>query len=182
MIDLKNISLGSDPKKTLKVMLSLAATFLVLWVFVLAQNNNDGGPAAGTPHGLVKVDSLHISLSPAAATIPQKESSSFFSRSLPIVVILAVVMAGLWYWQKKNPVKEDGLFTIVGKQQLGVGQQITVIFINEEYWVLSTSGKDISLMHRYSKEEWNGKSLLANKDESNRFLKIFTEKQQDYAS
>ncbi len=181
MIDLKNISLGSDPKKTLKIMLSLAATFLVLWVFVLAQNNNDR-PSAGTVHGLVQVDSLHISLSPAAAAVPQKESGSFYSRTIPVVIILGVVMAGLWFWQKKNPVKEDSLFTIVAKQQLGVGQQITVILINEEYWVLSTSGKEISLMHRYSREEWNGKSPMAKNDESSRFLKIFTEKKQDYAN
>lgn len=181
MIDLKNISLGSDPKKTLKVMLSLAATFLVLWVFVLAQSN-DSGPAAGSAQGLVKVDSLHLSLSPTTAVVPQHESGGFYSRTIPIVIILGIVMAGLWYWQKKNPKKEEDVFTVVGKQQLGVGQQITVIFINEEYWVLSTSGKDVSLMHRYSREEWNGKSPIAEKDESSRFFNIFTEKQRDYAN
>lgn len=178
MIDLKKIASGSDPKKTLKVMLSLAATFLVLWVFVLAQNGGVNSSDAAS-QGLVQVDSLNISLKPKTTMIPKQNAGNLVAHTFPVLLILGVVVAGLWFWQKKSPdKKENDLFTVVDRQQLGVGQQIIVILINNEYWVLGSAGKDISLMHRYSREEWQSGEPVKQKAETSRFLKIFTENQK----
>ena len=49
------------------------------------------------------------------------------------------------------------IFTTIGTQQLPAGQRLTVTRINGEYWVMATNGSQgVSLLHRYSEEEWQG--------------------------
>ena len=180
MLDLKKLPVGDDPQKMLKVILGLAAVFLVLWVFVLAQSNKyDTIPSAKS--GLVNTDSLNLTVVPQVKKTSTAHNSSLFLRSLPVLIILTIIIAGLWFWQKKGTTRDTDIFTIIGRQQIGVGQQIIVMFINEEYWVLAVSGKEITLLQKYDKDDWKGPQ--ANKpNHSNRFLNIFSETQKKYAS
>jgi len=180
MFDLKNLPVGDDPKKILKMILGLAAIFLVLWVFVLAQSNQYDTSSSGT-NGIVNTDSLNLSLTPQMRQTSAKQGGSVFLHTLPVLLFLTVVIFLLWYWQKKGGAdKKSDLFEVVGRQQLGVGQQIVVMFINEEYWVLAISGKEISLLEKYAKEDWKGPEV-GSRLSSNKFMKIFSEKQQKYA-
>jgi flagellar biogenesis protein FliO len=180
MLDLKKLPVGDDPQKMLKVILGLAAVFLVLWVFVLAQSNHYDTVPAGKS-GLVNTDSLHLTVVPQVKKASTDQNSSLFLRSLPVLIILTCIIAGLWFWQKKSTTRDTDIFTIVGRQQIGVGQQIIVILINEEYWVLAVSGKEITLLQKYDKDGWKGPQ--ANKPNQNkRFLNIFSDTQKKYAS
>lgn len=181
MFDLKKLPVGDDPKKILKVILGLAATFLVLWVLVLTQSNSSGAVSSGN-NTLINSDSLSLSVSPQAKRASTSQSGgSIFLKALPVLLILAIIIVFVWYSQKKGPKKSPDLFKIIGRQQLGVGQQIVVMYINEEYWVLAVSGKEISLLDKFSKDEWKGPEK-EEKVQYNQFLRIFSEKQQKYAN
>jgi hypothetical protein len=100
-----------------------------------------------------------------------------FSGVFPTVLIFLVLIGGAWYWlrtQKKSDTKQGAgpLFTTVASQHLPGGPKLTVVKLNEEYWVMASGGpQGTQLLHRYTPEEWQGIEKQEKKNWKNTFLK-----------
>lgn len=170
----------ANPKKMLGFVLAIAVCFLVIWMLVAVQVDPAGETVAVEQSG--RLDSLRISLSEATgdsltikdeqsvSVTTSEKSSSPFSNALPTFLIMLSVIGALWYWIKKNNDAEQqvsadvNLFDLLGSQQVAPGQQIAVIKINNEFWVLGTGGEVVQLLHRYSEDEWEGPESPVRKE------------------
>ncbi|MGD8428703.1 MAG: flagellar biosynthetic protein FliO [Balneolaceae bacterium] len=161
----------SRPKKVLGFVLGIAVCFLLIWMLVVLQAGTSGRTVVVDQSG--RLDSLRVSLNKSAgdslskssnlsnlAVAPREKSSAPFSNALPVFLILLAAIGGLWYWIKRGNAssdsKTDGVFLPVGTQEVVAGQQISVIKMNDEFWVLGTCSSGMALLHRYSEEDWNG--------------------------
>lgn len=174
----------AEPQKMLGFVLAIAVCFLVIWVLVVVQSDVTG-PEQGVqqdsrlaelrssmeraePDSLaLAADSTADPVSPVRQQVPPASPSSGpstpFADAWPTFLILLAAVAGLWLWIKRRArtgaprLQETGeLFERVGTQPLGPDQDLTVIALNDEYWVMATGGGETRLLHRYHTDEWNG--------------------------
>lgn len=187
----------ANPRKMLASILGIAVFFLVIWMFVAVQVDPSGENVAAEQSG--RLDSLRLSLSDqfsdslelksnqnAAASKPEKANTSFM-KTLPVFLVLILVIGGLWYWIKKggagtthSNISEKNVFNLLGSQKIMAGKRITVIKINNEFWVLSTGGEAMQLLHRYTEDEWEGPDLPIQEEKesaSQLFAKILRNEQ-----
>lgn len=175
--------LQANPKKMLGFVLGIAACFLLIWIIVVMQSDQGTQRVAVDQSG--RLDSLRLVLNRSAGdsisaaaqsgggTSNEESPSSPFTNALPTFLILLAAIGGLWYWIKKgnhNRAEHPGggkLFTHIGTQELTAGQQISVIKMNGEYWVIGSGGQEIKLLHRYAEEDWSGADEALKQQSSN---------------
>ena len=195
MWDWKNAppSVPGDPKKFIKLVVSVSLGLLVLWVFVMAQTERSGQePVAAEEQ--YRLDSLRQALGTEGQQPTQQtsEGRGMFFNAFTTFLVLVGLIGVLWWWFSRKS-ESAGLSSVntgsgtvanvVATQQIGVGQEIKIIEINDEYWVLGTSGQSVNLLHRYKKSEWNRPEDFtppaANKSESDSsFSRILSSLQQ----
>lgn len=173
--------LQAQPNKMLGFVLAIAACFLLIWLLVVMQTDTTTELVTIDQKG--RLDSLRLSLNQEASTdtflvanqqnisaSDAGKNKSLFTNALPTFIILLAAIGGLWYWIKRKGSGTDvsaasgsSLFATVGTQQVTEEQRISVIRINNEFWVLDTGGQNIGLLHRFSESEWNGPDVTEQK-------------------
>ncbi|SMO59234.1 flagellar biosynthetic protein FliO [Fodinibius sediminis] len=187
------------PSRMLGYVLAIALCFLLLWVLVVIQTDSPGGQrvsddASGRLDGLYMdsarvspADSLRASPSDLQSqpTAESKSGDSLFLDSLPTFLLLLAAVTGLWIWIKvrdadPSSAASSSLFTEIATQELSNGQQLIVIRINSEYWVLSSGMNDLSLLHRFTEEQWDGPDHPAASPPANQalFARLLKKEQQ----
>ncbi len=168
MWDWKNSppSLPGDPKRFLKIVLSVSFGLLVLWVFVMAQTDSSERQAVSVEEQQ-RLDSLRQALGTDSQDLSrQTESQGMFFNALTTFLVLGGLAIAFWWWYSRKYTTQNSLAAgspvakVVGNQQIGMGQEIKVIEINEEYWVLGVSSQSVNLLHRYQKDEWKSPEQL----------------------
>lgn len=168
MWDWKNAppSLPGDPKRFLKIVLSISFGLLVLWVFVMAQTDRSERQTVSVEEQQ-RLDSLRQALGTDGQDLRrQTESQGMFFNALTTFLVLGGLAIAFWWWYSRkystaNPPAGGGAVAkVVGNQQIGLGQEIKVIEINDEYWVLGVSSQSVNLLHRYQKDEWKSPEQL----------------------
>lgn len=159
--------LQTNPGKLLKSVLMLAGCFLAIWILVILQSNPSTQNNIRVQES-GRLDSLQISTFADAEEPTQSSPASGSGRAfdmsamLPLILFFLICVAGVWFWMRSknnaslsNP--PSRLFNTVGSQQLPGGQQLVVIKLNSEYWVMTTGGTEgMKLLHRYHADEWQG--------------------------
>jgi len=185
MLDWKNLQQmpASNSKKILKFSVSLGITLLVIWIFVLAQTGND--QYALKPQEQARMDSLHAAVTQNAGSLQREESVSLFSHALPVFFVLIIILGGIWFWGRKNAGRRGPtLFKVLGSQPLGNGQELKVIQINHEIWVIGITGQEITLLRSYAADDWDANIDMDTKVNSDlgsiradqSFMSVFKEK------
>jgi hypothetical protein len=164
--------LQTNPGKLLKSVLLLAGCLLLIWMVVMLQG---GSPAhqetiqinkSGQLSGLNNLpdkaaDSLTVGRSAQTApNMMDEHSGSGLYVLLPTILIFFIVIGGLWYWIRSKNAATSGktsgeVFTTIASQKVPGGQQMLIVRLNGEYWVMATGGtQGLTLLHRYPPEEW----------------------------
>lgn len=192
MWDWKNSppSVPGDPKKFLKLVLAISFGLLVLWVFVMAQTERSERQAVSV-EDQQRLDSLRQALGTEEGERPvqQTDSQGMFFNALTTFLILGGLGLAFWWWysrkltgnQSTGGVGSGPIAKVVGSQQIGMGQEIKVIEINDEYWVLGISSQSVSLLHRYQKSEWKAADSFPSagtEKQDSSFSKILSSLQQ----
>lgn len=145
-----------DPKKIVKYALAIGAGLLVLWIFVLAQT--DSRDRSFSVEEQQRIDSLRVALGRDIQPIQESERTRMLPNAITTILILGGTILVFWfYFQKKSPPSSPSnpVFNVLSRQSLPGGQEIQVIEINDEYWVLGITHQQVNLLHRYKKEEWD---------------------------
>lgn len=193
--------LQASPRKMLGYVLSISVCFLLIWLLVALRIESPMEPLTTGQTG--RLDSLRISLNsaqdtgtPAAGINNQTQSinneansstGTGFSSLFPAVIMLFIAIILLWMWKKRGSpdqqtknVLQNGLFEIVGRQEISSGQEIIAVKINNEFWVLGNGVNGLQLLQRYSKENWEGPNSPQKEDEKSSetvFSKILKSRQ-----
>lgn len=147
-----------DPGKLLKYALAVGAGLLVLWIFVLTQSESRISTVSIEEQA--RIDSLRVAIGRDIAPVQQERTQRMFSGAFTTFLILIGAIGILWWYFRSNKTIPDtttqtGLFIFKGRQSLPGGQEIQVIEINGEYWVLAVNHGQTTLLHRFKKEEWD---------------------------
>ncbi len=190
MWDWKNSppSIPGDPKKFLKLVLAISFGLLVLWVFVMAQTERSDRQSVSVEEQQ-RLDSLRQSLGTEGEPAEQRSDSQgmFFNAVTTFLILGGIGLAFWWWYSRKLSGTQQGVGSsgpvanVIGSQQIGMGQEIKVIEINEEYWVLGISNQSVNLLHRYQKSEWKSAEAFtgsSSEKEDSSFSRILSSLQQ----
>lgn len=180
----------ASPKKMLGYVLSLSVCFLLIWLLVAIRFDTPAETETGDQTG--RLDSLRISLNagqsdtvgsaaevPAQPEITRQNSGSRLGDMLPVFLILMTAILMLWVWKKKDAAGtqkasfHNDLFQIVGRQEVSSGQELLVVKMNNEFWVLGSGMNGLQLLHRYAPENWDG-PVPQNKGEGKKSETFFS--------
>lgn len=193
--------LQASPKKMLGYVLSISVCFLLIWLLVALRIESPTEP--GTTDQTGRLDSLRISLNssqdantPAAGMNDQTElpntggnnnEGTGIGNLFPAVIILFIAIVLLWMWKKRRSpdqqtknALQNGLFEIIGRQEISSGQEILAVKINNEFWVLGNGVNGLQVLQRYSTENWEGPNSPQKEIEKNSetvFSKILKSRQ-----
>ncbi len=156
-----------DPGKLVKYALAVGAGLLVLWIFVLAQSETRSTSIAIEEQA--RIDSLRVAIGRDVVSIPEQRSQRMFGSALTTFFIMIGAIGIMWWYFRSNKTissktPDSDLFKMIGRQSLPNGQEIQVIEINNEYWVMAATAHQVSLLHRYKKEEWD---LIVKENQAN---------------
>ncbi len=162
----------NNPKKALKSVILLAGCLLLIWILVILQTGSPAHQNTVKVNDSGKLSGLNLSSHNASDSLGVKESSkstqpilqdgpdSGLYILLPTALIFILVVGGIWLWIRSKNSSASGkisgeVFTTIASQKIPGGQQLLVIKLNGEYWVIATGGtQGVTLLHRYSSEEW----------------------------
>ncbi len=199
MIDWKAFrqQMQSDPKKVLSFVIGLATVFFVMWAYVLITSNlkkevpeTVNVNKAELPEAVVSASDS--SRSEAEVQLPAfqrrtKESGNSLPNVMPVLFLFLVVVTGFWLMKKgrKRMKGASEFMDVLGTQQLALNQQVSLVRINSEYWVLGHSNGNISLLQRYNEEEWQGKPSQSDREKGQSsldasFLSLLKRENQQY--
>lgn len=159
---------AGDPKKILKYALGIGLGLLVLWIFVLAQSDNRSNHV--NIEDQERIDSLRVALGRDLVPVEERQSDGILTNAWNTFLILGGTIIIIWFFfRKKNAPQQPSnpVFRVVSRQSLPTGQEIQVIEINQEYWVLASTHQQVTLLHRYQKEEWDLIVTEENDDSKN---------------
>lgn len=177
--------LQASPRKMLGYVLSISVCFLLIWLLVAIRIESPSEP--GTTDQSGRLDSLRISLNspqdantPAAGINDGTQSSNIgednnvgtgVGNLLPAVLILFIAIVLLWMWKKRGAPNQqtknalpNGLFEVIGRQEISSRQEILAVKINNEFWVLGNGVNGLQLLQRYSTENWEGPKSSQHED------------------
>ena len=193
MIDWESFKnqMQTNPGKMLKSVMLLAGCLLLIWILVMIES---GSPTKQTVHihKSGRLDSLDMysgrnptnssSTTQGQGTMNNNSGSGYYLL-LPTALVFLVLVGGVWYWLHSRQTNTSGnltgdIFTTIATQKIPGGQQLLVIKINGEYWVMATGGgQGTELLHRYSSEEWKTLERRPMKgDEEKTFWQTLKEK------
>jgi flagellar biogenesis protein FliO len=211
MIDWKAFrqQMQSDPKKVLGFVIGLATVFFVMWAYVLLTSNlkkeapetvqinklelpervEEYEPAMAA--GLSGTDSTAMQTESNAGQLPsfrsrKAESGDNLPDLMPVMLLFLAVVSGFWVMRKgRKKLNTSDFMDVLGTQQLAVNQQLSLVHINSEYWVLAHSNGGINLLQRYSETEWKGKKAASDRKNGQKsldasFLSLLKRENQQY--
>jgi len=166
---------GSNNKKFIGTVISLAFTLLVVWIFVMATMNNDNSTTSLNAADQMRLDSLRTVLGRSGAAIHSSANPNLFYNALPAFLFLLLLLGGVWLWNRRREKPgNQQLFSVVGEQQLAPGQTIKIIAFQNEYWVIGVAGNNMTLLSRLNKDEWSPPDPKDLSSISNSFSNIFS--------
>jgi len=178
-MDLRNLLASSqvNPRKILKIVVSLSVVLLVMWLFMVSRMelNNTGG--ASGPQMVERTDSLRTAIArDSRVSESERSSPNIFMNAFTTFVVLVVILAiVLILMRNRQGQVSDKQLKEVGEHVLGQGAQIKIIEINKEIWVIGVTSSQVNLLHRYPKEGWKVK--IDYPDETDKsFYNIFKSK------
>lgn len=163
MLNNKHIPFSGDKKKVIQFAVALSTVLLVIWAFLLQQQNEASKntltdkvvPSDSTRDA--RLDSLRLELGAGIAeTAPEQEKTSANTGLMTTFVILVLSVGGLWWWSRsiKSAKQVDTtFFKEVARQELSTGQSVLVMEMNDEYWFLGSSAGALNLLHKVHKSE-----------------------------
>lgn len=129
------------------------------------------GLAGARPAGadsLSEGDSARARKSPAATDEPQQAQPdpslrrSRIDSVLPTMLVMMVFIGGLWYWIRRRTRKGDAgepagkeFFKVRATREIFPGQNIALVEINGEYWIVGGGEQGLRVLHRYRPGEWD---------------------------
>jgi flagellar biogenesis protein FliO len=176
MMDMKDYLPAGDPKKLLRTVISISVVLLVIWLFAVSRMEYRSGPgdeAAGQ-----RVESVQRIMNGDEERAPvARESSRIFMNALTTFTVMVILLAAVWYWSRRKPGPSSSAryFREIGQHGIAPGQQLKILEINEEIWVLAIGSSGTTLLHRYPAGEWKEPQEPAapsTRTESN-FYKMF---------
>lgn len=182
-MDLKNFlaSTQQNPRKILKVVVSLSAVLLVIWLFLVSRMELSE-TVSTDPQSVERTDSLRSALNRGKGNqvqeTNQESSPNIFMNAFTTFIVLGTILIIVLIFMKKGngQISNKELKEIEG-YVLGQGAQIKVVEMNEEIWVIGITSSQINLLHRYTKDEW--KYQVENPTETgndNSFYNLFKKK------
>lgn len=102
-------------------------------------------------------ESLHTTM---AGTGPAGQDTGE-NRSMVLVILVGflAVSGGLWWWARKDNGDTDPMsyvgITTIATRELAAGQQLMIMEVNGEIWILGVGPQGSNLLHRYEKGDWN---------------------------
>ncbi|MEO1022152.1 MAG: flagellar biosynthetic protein FliO [Bacteroidota bacterium] len=157
------------PQSILKMVLALAVSLLVVWLFLVSRMETGGSQQLLTTSASVS-DSLNITvaegLSPSIETRSERERPSLFQNASVTFGVLMVLLVGVWFWAKRKDKRtESGAREReIGQYILGQGAQLKFLEVNREVWVLALQAQQIQLLHRVPIDEWKEEGMLVKPD------------------
>lgn len=160
-MELKNYlsSTSVDPQKILKIVLAFAAIMLVLWLIMISRMDFDGENDTADQITQNRTDSLRIALNKEDLNKPSTEqrSSNIFLNAFTTFIVLITILGLVWFWSRKKPATSQKTdLKEIGDHMLGQGAQLKIVEINEEIWVMGVTSNNVTLLHRYPRDEWTG--------------------------
>lgn len=176
-MELKNYlsSTSVDPQKILKIVLGFAAIMLVLWLMIISSMDFKGKADPADPVAQERTDSLRIALNKEDLNKPSTEqrSSNIFFNAFTTFFVLITILGLVWLWSRKKPaISRKGDIKEIGGHMLGQGAQLKIVEINEEIWVMGVTTNNVTLLHRYPRNEWTGTIEDPESDDSS-FYQMF---------
>lgn len=120
------------------------------------------------PDSLSKGDSARARNSPAVTDEPQQAQPgpslrrSRIDSVLPTLLVMIALIGGLWYWIRRktgkgSTGKPDGeeFFKVRATREIFPGQNIALVEINEEYWIVGGGEQGLQVLHRFRPGEWD---------------------------
>lgn len=167
---------GKKPKSVLRIVLSISIVLLVFWLFLVSRMDIDtrrNSKLVLTPTDSAATQSITQNLlNPSQASAQnkpaeeaQQESIPLFQHAFTTFVVLMVVMGGVWLWTRKKIPHSNtvNVVTNIAEHSLGQGAQLKIIEINNEVWVLGLTTGALTLLHRYSQDEWMANNQAVDK-------------------
>ncbi len=147
----------------LKIIISISAALLVMWLVLVFRMDMDNTANAqtSTPEVIERTEGLKKSLLKKDEAKTEKvkvaqESPEMFQKAFLTFLVMISVLGGVWLWSKKkgnNPASKESSKDL-GGHVLGQGVQLKFVEVNKEVWVLGVSSGSVNLMHRMPKSEW----------------------------
>jgi len=179
MMDLKEYIPAGDPKKILGIVVSISVVLLVIWLFAVSRMEYRSAQPSDDAAGQ-RVESVQriMNESNGNQRPVDRDSSRIFMNALTTFTVMVILLAAVWLWSRKRPAqaRSGRYFREIGQHGIAPGQQLKILEINEEVWVLAVGSAGTTLLHRYPAGEWKGPLETpesSSKTEST-FYKIFS--------
>lgn len=181
MIDFRKIIPAgkSSPGNIMGIVIAISVVLLVLWLFMVSRMDYQPSTASEVdPVSQERRDSVRVMM--GKADVPnemEQRSSRMFLNAFTTFMVLMAILVIVWVWSRKKtaPTSGGGRFPEIGRHVVGPGQQIKILEINNEIWVIGVGTDAITLLHRYPKDQWN-EPLPETPDGKQRFYDIFSGK------
>lgn len=176
------------PKKLLGSVLILSGILLVLWLLVVAKS--EYGDKQRVSETRIKTEAAQVDslgegagrLQPVDTVSPKSESSSsgIFGGAVTVFIILVVMLGAAFLWSRKSDTLYSTYFKEVGRHQLGMDQELIVLEVNGEVWILGRTSQSISLLFKCDEENWEhqAQETLANGGGFKKILDKFSNNRQ----
>lgn len=153
-------SAPQDPRKILKIVISISVVLLVMWLFLVSKMDYGNTSEPRYPAVEQQADSMRTLLERESAgrTAAMEDSSpNMFSNAFITFLVLMTLLGFAWLWvRKKSPAEtKQQNFQQLLSQGLGQGAELKIVKLNGEIWVLGVTANAVTLLHRYPEEEWN---------------------------
>ncbi|MEX1136563.1 MAG: flagellar biosynthetic protein FliO [Balneolales bacterium] len=159
-----NQQIKNDPRKTLRFVIGLSFTLVVLWVMVLIQTET------GPQDDYVDIDSLDTTTAAAyenqaeGSILPQPPTEEN-SPAVPVrsILLISLVLGGgvLLYSAYLKSGKATGTeqnsslqLKVKNKIEVAPGQTIAVVQVHNEIWVIGSTAQGVNVLKRFDKKEW----------------------------
>lgn len=177
-MDFRPFMTGAPQQKLLGIVLSVAIVMLLLWLFTVSRIEFTSIQSAEPPSQERRESVREMMGTAKNENVAEQRSSRLFMNAFTTFVVMMALFAGVWIWSRNRSrfAPQHSAFKELGDQMIGPNQQIKVIEINEEVWVLGLASGSIVLLHRYAKEDWKGTEQASKADPKRRFMDILSGK------
>ncbi len=178
-MDLRNyLSKTNNPHKLLKTVVAISVVLMLIWLIVVSRMDFGQPVTHSDPAVQEQADSIRSMVEQrrgdSQAVSPERDrGSGVFMNAMTTFLIMATILGIVWFWvRKKTDMPESKQFHELGEHSIDIDKKIKMLEINREVWVLSVTSDNITLLHRYPKEEWK-EELPQQKTEESSFYKMF---------
>ncbi|MEX0769782.1 MAG: flagellar biosynthetic protein FliO [Balneolaceae bacterium] len=168
----------SEPRKTLRFVIGLSITLMVLWVMVLMQSETGSGT------GYVKLNEIELSTTgqeiensqtqpsifPANLTDEENSSSSgilFLWVTIGVGALLYGYVVRKKSKMNRRPDPEAyNKLSLLESIELPSDQTVSIVKVCNEFWIVGSGNQGINLLKILDREEWNKLGVNLQPDSS----------------